>query len=92
MTLRKIMASNKKQFSVFFVKFSICFLLMGLAYRIFSSSTMQFSPLEVSDKGLLPENTFPSPESANFTVKVMDPSSKNGWFINLTYYQKKKDS
>ncbi|XP_055808992.1 protein trichome birefringence-like 26 [Solanum dulcamara] len=69
---------NKKQFSVIFVKFSVCFLLMGLAYRIFSSSSQQFSPLEVSDRGFLPENTLPAPESGNLTVKVMDPSSQNG--------------
>ncbi|KAF3645117.1 Protein trichome birefringence-like 25 [Capsicum annuum] len=70
---------NKKQFSVVFVKFAVCFLLMGLAYRLFYSSFMQFPPVEVSDKGFVPEKTLQPPlESVNRTVDVTERSPQNG--------------
>ena len=39
---------KKNPFSSILVKFVICFLLLGLAYRLYSSSYVQFSPVEVT--------------------------------------------
>lgn len=39
----------RNPFSPILVKFGVCFLLLGVAYRLFSSSFVQFSPAEVSD-------------------------------------------
>ncbi|KAJ8534820.1 hypothetical protein K7X08_016548 [Anisodus acutangulus] len=86
--MKAVISNNvnyKKQFSVFFVKFAVCFLLMGLAYRLFFSSFVQFSPVDVSDTGFVPEKMLPAPvtvylppEAGNITVNVTDRSSQNG--------------
>ncbi|XP_009781635.1 protein trichome birefringence-like 26 isoform X2 [Nicotiana sylvestris] len=47
----------KKQFSVVFIKFAVCFLLMGFAYRLFLSSFVQFSTVEVSDTAFVSNKT-----------------------------------
>lgn len=36
-------------FSFIFVKFGVCFLFLGLAYRLFSSSFLQFHPISISE-------------------------------------------
>ncbi|KAH6789282.1 TRICHOME BIREFRINGENCE-LIKE 25 [Perilla frutescens var. frutescens] len=41
--------NSKNIFSSFLVKFAVCFLLLGISYRLFSSSFVQFSPLAISD-------------------------------------------
>ncbi|GAA0144440.1 hypothetical protein LIER_35934 [Lithospermum erythrorhizon] len=40
---------NHNHFSLVFVKFAICFLFLGLAYRLISSSFVQFAPVSVSE-------------------------------------------
>ncbi|KAL3349182.1 hypothetical protein AABB24_022362 [Solanum stoloniferum] len=51
----------KKQFSLFFVKFTVCFLLLGLAYRLILSNFEQFSQIEVKNTALFSDNTLPPP-------------------------------
>ncbi|KAL8028128.1 hypothetical protein ABFS82_14G136500 [Erythranthe guttata] len=51
-------------FSSIFVKFGVCFLFLGLAYRLFSSSFVQFSPVllgDGGDTGLPVDTTTPPP-------------------------------
>ena len=55
-----------------FVKFVVCFLLLGLAFRLFSSSSFQISP-ESSDPPLVVDEALPppldnSPVSGDFSV------------------------
>lgn len=42
---------HRTTFSSIFVKFALCFLLLGVAYRLFSSSLVQFSPLFLGNDG-----------------------------------------
>ncbi|KAH0782772.1 hypothetical protein KY290_002370 [Solanum tuberosum] len=51
----------KKQFSLIFVKFTVCFLLLGLAYRLILSNFEQFSQIEVKNTSLFSDNTLPLP-------------------------------
>ncbi|KAG5626610.1 hypothetical protein H5410_011828 [Solanum commersonii] len=51
----------KKQFSLIFVKFTVCFLLLGLAYRLILSNFEQFSQIEVKNTALFSDNTLPLP-------------------------------
>ncbi|KAK4411484.1 protein trichome birefringence-like 25 [Sesamum angolense] len=41
---------QRKVFSSVLVKFAVCFLLLGVAYRLLSSSFVQFSPVVVSEE------------------------------------------
>ncbi|KAK4344922.1 hypothetical protein RND71_035098 [Anisodus tanguticus] len=96
--MKAVISNNvnyKKQFSVFFVKFAVCFLLMGLAYRLFFSSFVQFSPVEVSDTGFVPEKMLPAPVAVYLSPEagkcdlyigewVPDPTSP--FYTNRTCY------
>lgn len=56
----------KKQFSLVFVKFAVCFLLLGLAYRLFLSHFQHFSQIEVvNDAALFSDNTLPTPATVS---------------------------
>ncbi|KAL3517266.1 hypothetical protein ACH5RR_024168 [Cinchona calisaya] len=46
--LNNVKRNNNPLLSSIFVKFAICFLLLGLVYRLYSSSFVQFSPIEIS--------------------------------------------
>lgn len=51
----------KKPFSLIFVKFAVCFLLLGFVYRLFLSNLEQFSEVKVNNAAVLSNNTFPAP-------------------------------
>lgn len=51
--------SGKNPCSYFFVKFAVFFLFLGLAYRLFSSSYIQFSPVVVTETEFSPKKTLP---------------------------------
>ncbi|KAI5647151.1 hypothetical protein M9H77_33156 [Catharanthus roseus] len=57
--------SIKNPFSSVLVKFALCFLFLGLAYHLFSSTFVQFSPnIVISDDtsfDVVPSQTFPPP-------------------------------
>lgn len=57
--------SIKNPFSSVLVKFALCFLFLGLAYHLFSSTFVQFSPnIVITDDtsfDVVPSRTFPSP-------------------------------
>ncbi|CAI9764156.1 unnamed protein product [Fraxinus pennsylvanica] len=70
---------NSHKFSSIIVKFAVCFLLLGLTYRLFSSSVVQFSPVVIptdlafdEDKEALPPHTpiSSSDLSVNHTSKT----------------------
>uniref|UniRef100_A0A5B6YKR3 Putative Trichome birefringence-like 25 isoform 1 n=1 Tax=Davidia involucrata TaxID=16924 RepID=A0A5B6YKR3_DAVIN len=77
--------NNNHTFSSFhknnhvFVKLAVCFLLTGLAVRLFLSSSIQFSSAVGTDTTLLVDNTLPppvdiSPESADFPLNESQTS------------------
>ncbi|KAL3829736.1 hypothetical protein ACJIZ3_018538 [Penstemon smallii] len=67
---------KKYTFSSFFVKIALFFLFLGLAYRLFSSSLVQFSPVVVSDDDKI--NLPPPPEiSDDGFVNLHNYTSQN---------------
>ncbi|GFQ08558.1 protein trichome birefringence-like 25 [Phtheirospermum japonicum] len=61
---------HKSSFSSIFVKFAVCFLFLGLAYRLFSSSFVQFSPALVANNDELNVDKTSPPQVA---VAVAEP-------------------
>ncbi|OIT29410.1 PREDICTED: protein trichome birefringence-like 25 [Nicotiana attenuata] len=75
----------KKQFSLVFVKFAVCFLLFGLAYRLFLSNFQQFSRIEVNDTAFVSDNTLSPPATVSLPPvtddlpeNVVDRTLQNG--------------
>nr|XP_016459187.1 PREDICTED: protein trichome birefringence-like 25 [Nicotiana tabacum] len=75
----------KKQLSLVFVKFAVCFLLFGLAYRLFLSNFQQFPQIEVNDTAFVSDNTLSPPATMNqppvtgyLPENVMDRTLQNG--------------
>lgn len=76
-------------FSSIFVKFAVCFLLLGLAYRLFSSSVLQFSPVVVptdialdKDKEALP----PHPPVSSSDLSVNHTSKTGNWIWKCEFW------
>lgn len=79
----KAMMSNNivgnKQFSWGFVKFAVCLMLVGLAYRLLMSSSVQFSTVLVAtDSASVAGETLPLPVSSELLANVEDQSSDMG--------------
>ncbi|KAL8499728.1 hypothetical protein ACS0TY_019626 [Phlomoides rotata] len=47
--MKHFYSNYRNPFPPILVKFGVCFLLLGVAYRLFSSSFVRFSPVDVSD-------------------------------------------
>ncbi|KAL0294653.1 UNVERIFIED_CONTAM: protein trichome birefringence-like 25 [Sesamum angustifolium] len=72
---------QRKTFSSVLVKFAVCFLVLGLAYRLFSSSLLQFSPVFVGNDekpGLSVAKTMPPQVVAEPPPEITDDP-----FLNL---------
>ncbi|KAK6141080.1 hypothetical protein DH2020_025175 [Rehmannia glutinosa] len=75
----------RNTFSSIFVKFALCFLFLGLAYRLFSSSLVQFSPVFVAnDDGprLDVDKTLP-PQVVAAVAEPPPPEISDDPFVNL---------
>ncbi|KAL0373782.1 UNVERIFIED_CONTAM: protein trichome birefringence-like 25 [Sesamum radiatum] len=72
---------QRKTFSSVLVKFAVCFLVLGLVYRLFSSSLLQFSPVFVGNDekpGLSVGKTMPPQAVAEPPPEITDDP-----FLNL---------
>lgn len=71
----------RNPFSSVLVKLGVCFLLLGLAYRLFSSSFVLFSPPVVND------NDLALSADENFSPHVAEPQEIGGdRLVNLDDY------
>ncbi|KAL0397982.1 UNVERIFIED_CONTAM: protein trichome birefringence-like 25 [Sesamum calycinum] len=71
---------QRKVFSSVLVKFAVCFLLLGVAYRLLSSSFVQFSPVVVSEEkppALSVGNTLPPQITDDRSVNLHHHTSQN---------------
>ncbi|KAG8391922.1 hypothetical protein BUALT_Bualt01G0237300 [Buddleja alternifolia] len=74
---------HRNPFSSVLVKFGVCFLLLGLAYRLFSSSFVNFSPVVVVTDGEPPLTVAPPPPkiSRDPLVNLFKYTSENGDWV-----------
>ncbi|CAA0831358.1 Protein trichome birefringence-like 24 [Striga hermonthica] len=73
---------HKSTFSSIIVKFGICVLFLGLAYRLFSSSLVQFSPVIVADDDEMGfDNTSPPQAAAAADLSSEQPPASD-LFVN----------
>lgn len=64
--------NSKNIFSSVVVKFAVCFLLVGISYRLISSSFVQFSPLAISDEEAAALSVVAPPRQAAEPPELMD--------------------